>query len=191
MQCIKISGIRLKNLSDRAARLPRSDWPDGRPLPGEGPTPHRTMARWRFGPNANFARFCLDTTTLIHSLHRVDRSCVGIDREALRRLALLRALPHGAIGRLDVAGEALGVEQRDRSSRLRASFALIAASRAGSRASLQRQRLVVLERRRDQLRAARPQSSRLPATRLANVCPGCVISGNPAHSASHAVVCAL
>ena len=73
----------------------------------------------------------------------------------------------------------------------------LAASRARSSASLsaigrqpQGQRFVLVETRRDQFAQAQARS-KLPATRDTNVSPAIVTSGQPAHSASLAVVCAF
>src|SRR5438445_13068770 len=71
--------------------------------------------------------------------------------EALWRLAALAALPHGGIGRLDVAREPSGVEER---TSLAVAHELLPHSgeTPGIARERQRQRLILFERMRDQLR---------------------------------------
>src|SRR6185436_8180406 len=74
-----------------------------------------------------------------------------IHAEAARWLASLRDVQHGCIGRLEMAAEAVGIEQRMREP-VGVELAANRLKQGRIAGEFQRQRLVVIERRGHQLR---------------------------------------
>ena len=113
-------------------------------------------------------------------------SHLRLDCKASRLFAPLPNLPHLQIGRLDVAGEALGVKQRMRQPFV-ASCLQYCSRTDGSCAS--RNASVSWSSMSCVTSSGSPIAlSRLAATRPANEPPSRVTTGRPAHSASLAVV---
>jgi hypothetical protein len=106
-----------------------------------------------------------------------------------RRLTLLRTLPHGEVGALEVPAQSIGVEQaagRPRVLQPRAQHAK-SIGISGERKS---ETFVLLPARRNQLRQAMALS-KLPAMRETNERPAHVTTGTPAQRASLVVVAPL